>query len=170
VKKTYATVVEFQVSVGTEHAMDIPDEVFEDRQAFTAFITRMGGDPRRDGESLIAYLRGWLERHEAESGESLEKKEAAKRLISELTEGLEGLYAQDVAVARLEDELDILREQQTVQIANLRRGYRKMVFWRGRHDADVIAAQDWVRQEFPTEVAAHILDTDGLFDDDVPQE
>ncbi len=158
------------MSVEREHAMDIPEDVFENRHAFKAFITQMGGDPRRDGESLIAYLTGWLERHARESGESEEKKEAARRLILELTEGLEGLYAQDLAVARLEDELDILREQQTHQIANLRRGYRKMVFWRGPQDADVIAAADWVRQEFPTEVAAHILDTDGLFDDDIPQE
>ena len=150
--------------------MDIPDDVFEDRHAFKAFITQMGGDPRRDGASLVAYLRGWLERHERESGESVGKKEDARRLITELTEGLEALYAQDVAVAKLEDELDVLREQQTHQVASLRRGYRKMVFWRGRNDVDVVAAADWVRQEFPNEVAAHILDTADLFDDDVPQE
>jgi hypothetical protein len=150
--------------------MDIPDDVFDDRHAFKAFITQMGGDPRRDGAALIAYLQGWLERHEAESGESPQRKDDARRLISELSEGLDALYAQDVAVAKLEDELDVMREQQTLQVANLRVAYRKMVFWRGLNDADVVAAADWVRQEFPTEVAAHILDTDGLFDDDIPRE
>lgn len=150
--------------------MEVPDNVFDDRHAFKAFITQMGGDPRRDGAALIAYLQGWLTRHETESGESAAKKDDARRLIVELTEGLEALYTQDLAVAKLEDELDVLREQQTQQIASLRLAYRKMVFWRGRDDVEVMAAADWVRQEFPQEVAAHILDTEGLFDDDVPTE
>lgn len=153
-----------------ELAMEIPDDVFDDQEAFKAFITKIGDNPRRDGAALIAYLEGWLARHENESGESQAKKDTARQMIADLRTGLEGLYANDLAVARLEDELDMLREQQKHHITELREQYRKMVFWRGPNDADVLAAADWVRQEFSREIAAHILDTEGLFDDDIPVE
>ncbi|MCX6367061.1 MAG: hypothetical protein NTX57_10180 [Armatimonadetes bacterium] len=151
--------------------MEVPDEVFDDQEAFEAFMAQVGGgNPRRDGEALIGYLNGWLTRHEGESGESEEKKDAARRLISELQAGLDSLYAQDVVVARLEDELDMLRERQEQHIGELRVQFRKMVFWRGRNDADVLAAIEWVQQEFSPELAIKILDTEGLFDSDIPQE
>lgn len=148
--------------------MEVPDNVFDDRHAFEAFLARMGGDPRRDGEELIAYLQGWLERNEACA--TGQRREDAQRLIRELRMGLESLYAQDVVVARLEDELDMLRERQEQHIAQLRLQYRKMVFWRGRNDDDVLAAAAWVRQEFSAEAAAQILDTSELFDEDIPRE
>ena len=148
--------------------MEVPDNVFDDRHAFEAFLARMGGDPRRDGEELIAYLQGWLERNEACA--TGQRREDAQRLIRELRMGLESLYAQDVVVARLEDELDMLRERQEQHIAQLRLQYRKMVFWRGRNDDDVLAAAAWVRQEFSAEAAAQIHDTSELFDEDIPRE
>ena len=151
--------------------MEVPDDVFDDQNAFKAFLAQVqGSDPRRDGEALIAFLRGWLDRHGSDASETPERKQDARRLISELTSGLESLYAQDLEVARLEDELEMLRERQEKQVEELRCQYRGMVFWRGRNDDDVRAAADWVRQEFAPEVAEHILDLDGLFDDDIPQE
>ena len=63
--------------------MEVPDNVFDDRHAFEAFLARMGGDPRRDGEELIAYLQGWLERNEACA--TGQRREDAQRLIRELT-------------------------------------------------------------------------------------
>lgn len=151
--------------------MEVPDNVFDDQNAFKAFLAQVqGSDPRRDGEALIAFLQGWLERHEPDSSETPERKQEAKRLISELQLGLESLYAQDLEVARLEDELEMLRERQEKKVEELRHQYRGMVFWRGRNDDDVRAAADWVRQEFSPEVAEHILDLDGLFDEDIPEE
>lgn len=151
--------------------MEVPNDVFDDHNAFKAFLSQVQGqDPRRDGAALISFLKGWLERHQADSSETPERKADALRLISELEAGLASLYTQDLEVARLEDELEMLRERQEKKVAELRKQYRGMVFWRGRNDNDVIAAADWVRQEFSPEVAEHILDLEGLFDDDVPQE
>lgn len=147
--------------------MEVPDDVFHDHDAFKAFLALSGGDPRREGEALIAYLEGWLARH---AHVPAEVKEEAERTLVELQTGLEVLYAQDIQVARLEDELDILRAEQEQNFETLRKQYRKMVFWRGKDDEEVRAAADWVRDAFSPEVAAHILDTAGLLDDDIPDE
>lgn len=147
--------------------MEVPDEVFHDPAAFQAYLAQVGGDPRRDGEALVSYLEGWLQRH---ASQPEEVKQDAYRALVELQAGLDALYAQDIQVARLEDELDMLRTRQEHKIQTLHRQYRGMVFWRGHDDIEVQAAAEWVREQFPAEVAEQILDTSGLLDEDIPDE